>query len=223
MTRRCNVANATPSQRRSVADQPATQWKSAMSSQRGRARQIGERHGERLGHDAADLDRWVVRDGGGRAVELHAEAGKPVDAYLSWWETVYWGLTMTSGLHTVAYGRHPTHGGAHLSIRWRMEEWARWQRHRLVGLAGWTRVCAALLPPAPTTSGSRRSPASSVSTKGGFYWHFEDRSALLHEVLDEWERLLLDEVIERVEAKGGDARARLRRLFAYGLRRRRAG
>ncbi len=51
-------------------------------------------------------------------------------------------------------------------------------------------------------------------TKGGFYWHFEDRNALLHEVLDEWERLLLDEVIEQVEAKGGDARAKLRRLFA---------
>jgi AcrR family transcriptional regulator len=51
-------------------------------------------------------------------------------------------------------------------------------------------------------------------TKGGFYWHFHDRSELLHEVLDEWERLLLDEVIEQVEAKGGDARAKLRRLFA---------
>ena len=51
-------------------------------------------------------------------------------------------------------------------------------------------------------------------TKGGFYWHFGDRSALLDEVLDAWERLLVDEVIQRIEAKGGDARARLRRLFA---------
>jgi AcrR family transcriptional regulator len=51
-------------------------------------------------------------------------------------------------------------------------------------------------------------------TKGGFYWHFADRSALLQEILDEWERLLLDEVIEQVEAKGGDATAKLRRLFA---------
>jgi AcrR family transcriptional regulator len=51
-------------------------------------------------------------------------------------------------------------------------------------------------------------------TKGGFYWHFDDRSALLDEVLDAWERFLLDEVIESVERKGGDAQAKLRRLFA---------
>jgi AcrR family transcriptional regulator len=50
-------------------------------------------------------------------------------------------------------------------------------------------------------------------TKGGFYWHFEDRSALLEEMLDTWERVGVDEVIERVESEGGDARARLRRLF----------
>src|SRR3954447_3516566 len=49
-------------------------------------------------------------------------------------------------------------------------------------------------------------------TKGGFYWHFEDRPALLGEMLDAWERLVVDEVIERVESEGGDARARLRRL-----------
>jgi AcrR family transcriptional regulator len=51
-------------------------------------------------------------------------------------------------------------------------------------------------------------------TKGGFYWHFEDRPALLEEMLDAWERLVVDEVIERVEAGGGDARAKLKRLFA---------
>ena len=53
-------------------------------------------------------------------------------------------------------------------------------------------------------------------TKGGFYWHFDDRRALLEEMLDTWERVSVDEVIERVEAEGGDARARLRRLFALG-------
>jgi AcrR family transcriptional regulator len=51
-------------------------------------------------------------------------------------------------------------------------------------------------------------------TKGGFYWHFDDRRALLEEMLDTWERTGVDEVIERVEAGGGDARAKLRRLSA---------
>ena len=51
-------------------------------------------------------------------------------------------------------------------------------------------------------------------TKGGFYWHFDDRRALLVEMLDRWERASIDEVVERVEADGGDARARLRRLFS---------
>jgi AcrR family transcriptional regulator len=51
-------------------------------------------------------------------------------------------------------------------------------------------------------------------TKGGFYWHFDDRRALLEEMLDTWERVSIDEVIERVEGEGGDARTRLRRLFA---------
>jgi AcrR family transcriptional regulator len=51
-------------------------------------------------------------------------------------------------------------------------------------------------------------------SKGGFYWYFADRRALLAEMLDTWERTVIDEVIERVEAGGGDGRAKLRRLFA---------
>ena len=51
-------------------------------------------------------------------------------------------------------------------------------------------------------------------SKGGFYGYFDDRRALLDEMLDTWERATIDEVIERVEGEGGDARARLRRLFA---------
>jgi len=51
-------------------------------------------------------------------------------------------------------------------------------------------------------------------TKGGFYWHFEDRRALLEEMLDTWERLSVDEVIERIEGEGGDAKDKLRRLSA---------
>ena len=48
-------------------------------------------------------------------------------------------------------------------------------------------------------------------TRGGFYWHFRDRSSLLDAVLDTWERRSTDEVLERVESEGGDARAKVRR------------
>jgi AcrR family transcriptional regulator len=51
-------------------------------------------------------------------------------------------------------------------------------------------------------------------TKGGFYWHFADRRRLLGEMLDAWERESVDEVIGRVEASGGDARAKLWRLWS---------
>jgi AcrR family transcriptional regulator len=51
-------------------------------------------------------------------------------------------------------------------------------------------------------------------TKGGFYGHFDGRRALLDEMLDAWERVGVDEVIKLVEGDGGDARAKLRRLFA---------
>jgi AcrR family transcriptional regulator len=57
-------------------------------------------------------------------------------------------------------------------------------------------------------------------TRGGFYWHFKDRGALLEEMLDEWERISIDEAIERVEEQGGDARERLRTLFALAASRR---
>jgi AcrR family transcriptional regulator len=51
-------------------------------------------------------------------------------------------------------------------------------------------------------------------TKGGFYWHFDDRRALLDEMLDTWERVVIDEAIERVEEGGGDATSKLERLLA---------
>lgn len=47
-------------------------------------------------------------------------------------------------------------------------------------------------------------------TKGGFYGHFADRNALLDEMLDSWERKATDEVLEHIERKGGDVRAKLR-------------
>jgi AcrR family transcriptional regulator len=50
-------------------------------------------------------------------------------------------------------------------------------------------------------------------TKGGFYWHFADRQALLDEVLDTWEQTTVDDVIARVEERPADPRALLRRFF----------
>lgn len=54
-------------------------------------------------------------------------------------------------------------------------------------------------------------------SKGGFYWQFEDRRALLEEMLDTWERVVTDEVIAHVEGEGGDVRTKLRRLFALAV------
>jgi AcrR family transcriptional regulator len=53
-------------------------------------------------------------------------------------------------------------------------------------------------------------------TKGGFYWHFADRNCLLEEMLDRWERVMVDAFIDEVESRGGDAASRLRRLFGLG-------
>jgi AcrR family transcriptional regulator len=46
-------------------------------------------------------------------------------------------------------------------------------------------------------------------TRGGFYWHFEDRGALLREMLEVWERRSVEEVIERVEREGADPRRKV--------------
>jgi AcrR family transcriptional regulator len=58
-------------------------------------------------------------------------------------------------------------------------------------------------------------------TKGSFYWHFDNRKALLDELLDAWERISVDEVIERVEGKhanGADnAKSKLERLGATAV------
>ncbi|MET9422424.1 MULTISPECIES: TetR/AcrR family transcriptional regulator [unclassified Streptomyces] len=48
-------------------------------------------------------------------------------------------------------------------------------------------------------------------TKGGFYGYFDGRTALLAEMLDEWERRCTDSVLEQVESEGGDPAERVRR------------
>jgi AcrR family transcriptional regulator len=51
-------------------------------------------------------------------------------------------------------------------------------------------------------------------SKGGFYWHFKDRQALLDEMLASWEQAGTEEVIARIESEPDDPRAQLRQLFA---------
>lgn len=48
-------------------------------------------------------------------------------------------------------------------------------------------------------------------SRGGFYHQFESRPAFLAELLDTWERRSTDEVLERVEREGGDARTKASR------------
>lgn len=51
-------------------------------------------------------------------------------------------------------------------------------------------------------------------TKGGFYWHFRHRQALLDAMLGTWEETLVDQAIEEADRGGGSGRTRLRRLCA---------
>lgn len=45
-------------------------------------------------------------------------------------------------------------------------------------------------------------------TRGGFYHQFDGRRALLDALLDAWETRSTDEVLDRVEREGGDARTK---------------
>ncbi|GAA3820133.1 TetR/AcrR family transcriptional regulator [Nocardioides panacisoli] len=54
-------------------------------------------------------------------------------------------------------------------------------------------------------------------TKGGFYWHFPDRTAFLERVLDRWEHAAVEDVIAILESHPADARDRLRELFGLAM------
>ena len=56
-------------------------------------------------------------------------------------------------------------------------------------------------------------------TRGGFYWHFDNREALLGEMLDAWERETTSALIDRLEAEDGGARVKLRRLWQLATER----
>jgi AcrR family transcriptional regulator len=56
-------------------------------------------------------------------------------------------------------------------------------------------------------------------TKGGFYWHFADRAALLTALLDTWRDGRVAAIAEQTERAGGDATERLAGLIRlYGGR-----
>ncbi|CAN3131031.1 TetR/AcrR family transcriptional regulator [Mycobacterium sp. smrl_JER01] len=48
-------------------------------------------------------------------------------------------------------------------------------------------------------------------TRGGFYRQFAGRPELVAAMLDSWERRSIDDVLERVDSDGGDARSKVRR------------
>src|SRR3954452_1332912 len=78
----------------------------------------------------------------------------------------------------------------------------------------WVREASALLATAGPDAVRVEVLASRLGvTKGGFYWHFADRGALLERVLDEWERDLVDGVIADVDSTATEPGDRLRRLF----------
>jgi AcrR family transcriptional regulator len=52
------------------------------------------------------------------------------------------------------------------------------------------------------------------TTKGSFYWHFRGRDELISAALELWHQTGTTEVIAELEATGGPAEDRLRRLFA---------
>lgn len=55
--------------------------------------------------------------------------------------------------------------------------------------------------------------ASLGVSKGGFYWHFKDRQGLLDEMLDSWEKTMVEDVIAQVESEPAEPRAKLAHLF----------
>jgi len=54
-------------------------------------------------------------------------------------------------------------------------------------------------------------------SKGGFYWHFKDRAALIEEMLDSWERSVVTDVIAEVESDPGESRDKLQHLFELAI------
>lgn len=52
-------------------------------------------------------------------------------------------------------------------------------------------------------------------TKGALYWHFESKEALLKKIIEEFEKLFLDGLIEAVEEVKGDTVDKIEKYFNY--------
>ncbi|MDH3684671.1 MAG: TetR/AcrR family transcriptional regulator [Myxococcales bacterium] len=51
-------------------------------------------------------------------------------------------------------------------------------------------------------------------SRGSFYWHFADREELLHSILEYWERVFTDVVIEELASAPGAPRRRIWRFMS---------
>ncbi|WP_428542181.1 TetR/AcrR family transcriptional regulator [Profundibacter sp.] len=69
-----------------------------------------------------------------------------------------------------------------------------------------------------TTGGPQAIRAESIAralkvSKGSFYWHFKDVPALKQTMLDHWQQVATQDVIDLVESGASDAKARLQLLM----------
>jgi AcrR family transcriptional regulator len=82
-----------------------------------------------------------------------------------------------------------------------------------LGPDDWTRAAIAAIAENGIANVSVERIAKQLgATKGSFYWHFKDRSALVAAALDLWERRYTDDIIERL-ASVEDPRERFRGLL----------
>jgi AcrR family transcriptional regulator len=56
-------------------------------------------------------------------------------------------------------------------------------------------------------------------TKGSFYWHFDDRRDLLDAMVERWERVGTEQIIEQVDAADRPPAERLRQLLTLSVER----
>lgn len=111
--------------------------------------------------------------------------------------------------HTLSYGSYA--GDLHLSIRCRID--AAMAKVRTPRSAWIDAALQALAAGGPEAIRIEALAAQLGVSKGGFYWQFKDRAALLDAMLDTWEQSVVGDVIAEVESESEEPRAKLRHLF----------